>query len=549
MFPTSSEILKQREGSITETPLPLLLHAIAVEERTCAVELKVRALIKRISFEDGAPVACSSNLLHETLGKFLVQKGKLTEEQYQSALVESVNTGMRMGELLIKQQLISPYDLYKQLQANLALKILDSFRWMDASYRVIGDDPQPESPVRMNAAQLVLTGASTVLPFDVVTTHLMFVDEQRFALVPDAKVALDELRLSTRDAKLIAALRTRPTFPELLARCGLEFEEALRRLYALCVLQAVAFAEAVPEVAAPVASAARAPVAVPAIVPAAFAAATVGGAIATSAPAAPVLLQGHTSQAVPAPAASPGVAYSDEDEPLRNALVAAFMTIRSSDAFDLLGVGMDVGSAELRKSFLGRCDRFSPVRFKTSDLREKAEALLVAYARAFGGLSDPEQLTVHRNRRKNAEAAKKSVPTGRPTAAEQFRIRTDLLDASTQFKEGKQRLEQGEYRAALELLQYAADIEPRGEYRAHLARARYLLDPSSFARLALQELTEAARVEPLCEWVHLFAGQIHQGEGDFEKAEESFKLAFKSNPRERKYADLANEMAKLRKKR
>lgn len=545
MFPTAAEILKQREGSIAETPLPLLLHAIAVEERTCAVELKVRALTKRISFEDGAPVACSSNLLHETLGKFLVQKGRLTEEQYQAALVESVNTGMRMGELLIKQQLISPYDLYKQLQANLALKILDSFRWMDASYRVIGDDPQPESPVRIKAAQLVLTGASTVLPFDVVTSQLMFVDEQRFALVPDAQLALDELRLSTRDAKLIASLRTRPTFAELLARSGLEFEEALRRLYALCVLQAVAFAEAVPEVAAPVAPAQRTPAAVPAVIP--VPSVGVGGAIATATPAAPVLLQVASNQAVPP--ATPGVAYSDEDEPLRNALVAAFMTIRSSDAFDLLGVGMDVGSAELRKSFLGRCDRFSPVRFKTSDLREKAEALLVAYARAFGGLSDPEQLTVHRNRRKNAEAAKKNVPTGRPTAAEQFRIRTDLLDASTQFKEGKQRLEQGEYRAALELLQYAADIEPKGEYRAYLARARYLLDPKSFARLALQELNEAARVEPLCEWVHLFAGQIHQGEGDFEKAEESFKLAFKSNPRERKYADAANEMAKLRKKR
>jgi len=243
------------------------------------------------------------------------------------------------------------------------------------------------------------------------------------------------------------------------------------------------------------------------------------------------------------------VAFADEDETLRNALVEAFMAIRSSDAFDLLGVSMDVGSSDLRKAFLGKTDPFAPVRFRTKDLREKAEALLVAYARAFGALSDPEQLVVHRTRRKNAEAAKKGAPTGRPTAAEQFRIRTDLLDASTQFKEGKQRLEQGEYRAALELLQYAADIEPKGEYRAYLARARYLLDPSSFGRLALQELTEAARVEPHCEWIHFFAGQIHQGEGNFDKAEESFKLAFKSNPRERKYADLANEMAKLRKKR
>ena len=57
MFATPAQVLKQRDGALAETPFPLLLHALAVEERTCTLELKVRQREKRITFEDGAPVA------------------------------------------------------------------------------------------------------------------------------------------------------------------------------------------------------------------------------------------------------------------------------------------------------------------------------------------------------------------------------------------------------------------------------------------------------------------------------------------------------------
>ena len=83
MFATPATVLAPRAGSLVETPLPLLLHALHCEGRTTTLELKLRGLEKRIQFEAGAPVACRSNLLHETLGKFLVEKGKITEERYQ----------------------------------------------------------------------------------------------------------------------------------------------------------------------------------------------------------------------------------------------------------------------------------------------------------------------------------------------------------------------------------------------------------------------------------------------------------------------------------
>lgn len=507
MFPKPSEILKAREGTLAETPFPLLLHALLLEEKSCTLELRVRGLEKRIALEDGSPVDCTSNLLHETIGKYLVEKGKLTEGKYQEILLESVQTGTDMSELLLKKGVVTPFELYKHLQANLAHKILDCFRWGDAKYRLLGEVPLPSSPIRMNTAQLILTGSATLLPFEVLTTHLSFSDEQRFALVPSAPHKPSELKLSTREAKLLQTLRKRPVFSEMVAATGLEMEDALRRLYAFCVLGLVDFAEAVQESAQP-----------------------------------------EPVEAPPAPRSPPpaaGLPFADDDDQAKNALVIAFLEHRSKDPFDLLAVPPDVPPLALRKAFLAATERFPPVRYRNPELREKAEALLVAYARAYGALTDPEQLALHRKRREVAAEAKKRVP-GRPSAAEQLRIRTDLLDAGAQFTAGLARLEAGNPKGALEYFEYATEIDRRPQYRAYLAWSRYLINPQSHARLALQELGDVVRSDTACEEAYFFAGEIQQRQERYDVAEESYRLAHRANPKNRRYLELAQEMGRKR---
>lgn len=515
MFPTPSQVLRLREGTLADTPFPLLLHSLMVEERTCTLELKVRQREKRIIFEDGSPVACQSNLLHETLGKYLVEKGRLAEVDYQKALAESVSSGLQMGALLIQKGLISPFDLYKQLQANLAHKLLDCFRWSDAKYRLIADVDPPDASVRTNPAQLILTGVASVMPFDAVATHFTFTDERRFGQMPGVEAGL---KLSSKDARLFQALRQRPTFNELMERTGFDTETVLRRLYALCLLEVAGFSEDVDERAAKLAAAAPAvPEPVPEEAPA---------------PAAPVARPPQ------------GTPFSDEDEAARDALVSAFLAHRSKDPFALLEVPEDVQPVPLRKAFLAWADRYSPLRFHTPELREKAETLLAAYAKAFGALSDAEQNHLWRKRR--AAQREKERGSHRPSTAEQFRIRTDLLDATTQFEEAKRRLQGRNFAGAFEYFEYACDIDPKPLYQAHRAFARYLMKPEAHGRLALQELQEVVRQEPGMEEGWAFLGEVAQGESQWALAEDAFRKAFKLNPKNRRYVELIQEIVKRR---
>ena len=524
MFATPAQVLKQRDGALAETPFPLLLHALAVEERTCTLELKVRQREKRITFEDGAPVGCVSNLLHETLGKFLVEKGKLSEVDYQKALAESVQTDVPIGGLLVQKGLISPFDLYKQMQANMAMSLLDCFRWTDARFRLIADIDPPDTSVRMNTAQLILTGVANVMPFDEVATHFTFTDDRRFAQVP----GVEGPKLSSKDARLFQALRFRPTFPELMERSGLDTDSTLRRLYAFCLLGLADFVEEVdarPQPTRPVPVQAPSPTLGPALTP------PPGMGVAT------VDLATALAQAEPR-----GVPFSDEDEAVKNALLSAFMSHRGQDPFDLLAVPEDVQPVALRKAFLGLADKYSPLRFQTADLKEKAEALLAAYARAYGALSEVEQAALWRKRR--AAAREKKQGTGRPTTAEQFRIRTDLLDARTQYDEAQKRLKAQNYAGAFEYFEYACDIDPKPIYKAYRAWARYLMKPESHGKLVLQELADVTKQEPGCEEAWFFTGEVSRGEGQWTQAEDAYRKAFKLNPKNRQYVDLIQETMK-----
>ncbi|WNG24017.1 DUF4388 domain-containing protein [Cystobacter fuscus] len=515
MFSTPAQVLRQRDGALAETPFALLLHALSVEERTCTLELKVRQREKRITFEDGAPVASSSNLLHETLGKFLVDKGKLSEADYQKTLAESVSTEVPFGGLVVQKGLISPFDLYKQMQANMAMTLLDCFRWTDARYRLIADIEPPDTSVRMNTAQLILTGITNVMPFDEVATHFTFTDDRRFAQVPD----IEGPKLSAKDARLFQALRFRPTFPELMQRSGMDTDSTLRRLYAFCVLGLADFVEEV-DARRP---ATAGPVAVPFMPP--------GPALT------PLPGTLETVEARPT-----GIPFSDEDEAVKNELLSVFLSHRSQDPFDLLGVPENVQPVALRKAFLALADKFSPLRFHSADLKEKAEGLLTAYARAYGALSEVEQASLWRKRRQAAR--EKKVNTGRPSTAEQFRIRTDLLDASTQFDEAMKRLKAENFAGAFEYFEYACDIDPKPLYRAHRAWARYLMKPESHGKLALQELQDVLKQEPGCEEGWFFLGEVSRGEGQWAQAEDAYRKAFKINPKNRQYVDLVQETMK-----
>lgn len=251
MFYEPDKILRGTKGALSERPLPQLFHAIYATRRTCALELKRQAFEKVVLFEDGSPVGCNSNLVHETLGRYLVDKHVMDEQAHLKLLAEAASRELKLEKVLLEHQIIDEATLHKYAQANLVQRILDAFRWSDARYRILGDvDIAPDAP-RMNAPQLLYTALCTALPVEQVWAQFPLEGGSRYAAVHRPPLKFDDLKLASRDQALIAALQRRPSIDELASLPELDTDEIARRLYAFSLLGLVDLAERVPETPPP----------------------------------------------------------------------------------------------------------------------------------------------------------------------------------------------------------------------------------------------------------------------------------------------------------
>ena len=116
------ELSQAPEGKLPDVPFAALLLGLSIASRTLVVEVRRKQISKRIAFEMGVPIDCRSNLVHETLGRYMVAEGKIQAADLHSYLSQSAGRGQPLGEILLDHGMVTAEELYKLLQQNLAKK-------------------------------------------------------------------------------------------------------------------------------------------------------------------------------------------------------------------------------------------------------------------------------------------------------------------------------------------------------------------------------------------------------------------------------------------
>lgn len=493
----------------------MLLLAHAVHSHTAVIELRRPPVSKKIVLEAGVPVDCRSNLAHETLGRFMVAAGRLSEEEFHSALSQTVAQSVPLGEVLIERGLIGGEELYRLLQQNLAKKLLDLFTWRQGEFRITGEPATPESPLKVRVPQLIATGIIRFAPQEEVDAAIAPLVGKHLTLSPDPFFPVADLKLTAAQQKLSDALRTPQQLHELVAATGLPLDEIARLLYALALLGSVVALD-------------RPPVARTGAVP------VLSGGPSASAPAAAPKLsvapvpelatrQVPIVKLPPPPAPAPAVAGASEKR--RNELMQVYLSHRRLDPFDLLGLPEDAAPSAVEARFLEFAERSAPWTFAGTDLEEKARELFSTGARAYAQLVDPETRGTLLFRRRTLREERERRPD-----PDRFKIKTDLLDPEAQFRKALAQLEAGRTKEAIQLLEFAADCDPgNGLYRAELAYARFSASPGapSVVRRAALDLKEALRVDPRCGLAALYLGEVAGALGELDEAEAALRQAIR----------------------
>ena len=129
------------EGTIRDFGLADIFQLIGLQKKTGTLFLKGPDGTVNIHFEDGMVVKTEDSQLaaRNHLGKILINRGKISEQDLQNALEIQQSTAQRLGYVLIGQGLVNREDLRDALAFQMSEIIYKVFRWRGGDYKFYQD--------------------------------------------------------------------------------------------------------------------------------------------------------------------------------------------------------------------------------------------------------------------------------------------------------------------------------------------------------------------------------------------------------------------------
>jgi hypothetical protein len=170
------------EGSLTDFGLADILQLIYFQRKTGVLKLEGKMDKVSLLFIDGNIGGAESKRRNEDnrMGKILLKKGHLKEEDLEAALQEQRKTGARLGSILLKRDLAEEEVIKDVLQGQITEMIIQLFGWKQGSYEFTaqGVAHDKDFPFSLDTQHLLMEGLRIVDEWSVIqgriTLDLLF---------------------------------------------------------------------------------------------------------------------------------------------------------------------------------------------------------------------------------------------------------------------------------------------------------------------------------------------------------------------------------------
>jgi hypothetical protein len=138
----------------------VLVARLSSQAFTGRLVMRRRNVEKTVHFDAGRPVFASSSADTDRMGQLLAREGKITAEQYHRSALLSVETGRRMGELLVERGYLKRRELLPAVRRHVEDIIYSLFAWDSGDYKIIHGDGAADERIRLSKhpAAMVLEG-------------------------------------------------------------------------------------------------------------------------------------------------------------------------------------------------------------------------------------------------------------------------------------------------------------------------------------------------------------------------------------------------------
>lgn len=231
------------QGRLEPGKLARALHTFWRTFRDGIVVLRHRGISRRIFLLRGAPVNCDSDDRAESLGRWLVEIGRITEAQYQAALEAMAQGGLSPGAGLVAVGALEAGEaLYGAIRDHLKAMVARAVAMREGQWTFhAGGEFSTEVPaIEASPLSPLLEGARAAWPVKFFAGELQPMQKSYPARAAEFGKLLPLLELGTADLRRALALDGRSTTREFLAGRR-DLKETYALLWFLSLVGGVAF--------------------------------------------------------------------------------------------------------------------------------------------------------------------------------------------------------------------------------------------------------------------------------------------------------------------
>jgi len=217
--------------------LPYLLSALSRASFEGELTLMEGGVQRILLVRGGKPVNVISRLQEETLGRILLEEGKISSVDYNKLLDQLVKTKKRAGELLVGMGLLAPQDVFLALEFQTRKKLLNCFKMVDIGFSLEQKSIPPEQMIaNLEVEEAIFTGVQTTYSVDRLLSEFPVDEETVFQSrrLPQERT----VKMGPRENKLYRSIGTGSPMNKLMA-VESDLQQLLSTLYALHALHLV----------------------------------------------------------------------------------------------------------------------------------------------------------------------------------------------------------------------------------------------------------------------------------------------------------------------
>jgi len=220
--------------NIKNISLSAILSFLSRNRKTGTLIVKTPVFTKKTYLLKGDAIFASSTYEDDRLGEMLLKAGKITMEQYDTAVQILKKTNKRLGAILVELGYLTPKDLFWGVKYQVKEIIYSLFLLEDADFEFIEGETPPNEVItlKMSMGNLIYEGVQRIDNWTRIRKEMPPADTI-LKLSTDPVTLFQDVELSPRDRKMLSVIDGVKTVKEIVDSAWIGSFEGMKILYLL----------------------------------------------------------------------------------------------------------------------------------------------------------------------------------------------------------------------------------------------------------------------------------------------------------------------------